>query len=111
MATDWMATLKEAGILAQKTEADVGRLLASETLSVEHAVRLLAAVNELSEEFDEVLAEIEADEGVDEELLAAAFSIESLWSDLTLACLNKVRILRGLPAIELDGKEEDGGEA
>ena len=111
MATDWMATLKEAGVLAKKTEADVEKLLASDTLSVEHAVRLLSAVNQLSEDFDEVLAEIEADEGIDEELLEAAFSIESLWSDLTLACLNRVRMLRGMPAIELDGQEDDGGEA
>lgn len=109
MATDWMATLKEAGVLARKTEADACKLIASETLSIEHAIRLLDAVNTLSDDFDEVVVELETDEGVDDELLEAAIAIEDLWSQLTLACLNKVRILRGMPPIDIDS--DDDGEA
>ena len=108
MTTDWMATLKEAGILIQKTEADARKLIASETLSIEHATRLLDAVNELSDDFDEVIADLEADEGVDDELLEAAIAIEELWGELTLACLNKVRVLRGMPPIEIDTDDDDG---
>jgi len=112
VAVDWMATLNEAGLLVRNTEADTRKLLASETLSVEHAVRLLDAVSEMSEDFDEILYELEADEGADEELIQAALAIEALWSELSLACLNKVRILRGMPpiTISMTGSDEDGEE-
>ena len=73
---------------------------------------LLDAVSEMSEDFDEILYELEADEGADEELIQAALAIEALWSELSLACLNKVRILRGMPpiTISMTGSDEDGEE-
>jgi hypothetical protein len=94
MTTDWMATLKEAGTLVQKTEADTLKLLQNDQLDVSQAVRLLDAVNELSDQFDDVIAEMYADEGVDEELLEAAVSIEALWSELCMRCVDKVRSLQ-----------------
>ena len=94
MTTDWMATLKAAGILVAKTEADTLKLLQNEQLDMSQAVRLLDAVNELSDQFDDVIAEMYADEGVDEELLEAAVSIEELWSELCMRCVDKVRLLQ-----------------
>lgn len=94
MTTDWMATLKAAGILVAKTEADTLKLLQNEQLDMSQAVRLLDAVTELSDQFDDVIAEMYADEGVDEELLEAAVSIEELWSELCMRCVEKVRLLQ-----------------
>jgi len=94
MTTDWMATLKAAGILVAKTEADTVKLLQNEQLDMSQAVRLLDAVTELSDQFDDVIAEMYADEGVDEELLEAAVSIEELWSELCMRCVEKVRLLQ-----------------
>ena|SRR5690554_6001608 len=94
MTTDWMATLKEAGTLVQKTEADTLKLLQNEQLDMSQALRLLDAVSELSDQFDDVIAEMYADEGVDEELLDAAVSIEELWSELCMRCVGKVRSLQ-----------------
>lgn len=93
--TDWMATLKEAGIIARKTEADTLELISGDKLSLDHGLRLLDAIEQAADDFDELIAEMRYEEAsLDPELMEAAEAIEDLWSDLTLACLNKIRALQ-----------------
>lgn len=101
MATDWMGSLKEATLIIQKTEADALKLIENDNLSLEHADRLLAAINKLGDDFIEVVAKLRADDGLNEELFEAATAIEARWTKLSFACLNKVRDLRGLNPVEM----------
>jgi len=102
VTTDWIRTLKEAGILARETRAAMLKLFESDVLSVDQAERLLDAISELSDEFDDTLAQLYENDSTDEELLAAAEAIEDLWSELCYLCIEKVRALRQHPPIKLN---------
>lgn len=91
---DWMQTLKQAGQTAQDTEADILKLIANEQATLDHALRLLVAIEALADEFDEIIAAIRMDDEIDSEMLAAAEAIEDFWADLSSICLNKVRALQ-----------------
>ncbi|SCW72978.1 hypothetical protein SAMN02927900_04233 [Rhizobium mongolense subsp. loessense] len=98
MAVDWFATLAEQGDIAKSKEVQVTTLLAMPSLPIEMATLLYSDVEKGAQAFGRILSEME-NADIDDELLEAADTLADIWSRLSVASVNKVRELQGLPVI------------
>lgn len=99
MATDWMATLREQGALANEMAASVAQALAHPNLDPDQASRIYRLVERGAQDFDRIVAAM-AEHDVDETLHEAAETLEDIWSNLFVAVANKVRTMPGLASVE-----------
>lgn len=108
MAIDWFATVSAAGELAKTAAQDVPIALANERMTLDEASKLHRTVEMRAQECDAMIAEMQDDDDVNEDLLEAADHLQNMWDSLAVACASKVRELQGLPPIPLfDDDDED----
>lgn len=106
MATDWLATLKEHGDLANRVATDVPIALGDPSLTIDQASRLYRVVETGAQDFDSIV-ELMQEEDLDESFYEAADALEDIWAELSVATANKVRTMQGLAPIEIDDDQDE----
>lgn len=112
MPIDWMQTLIAAGDIAKQAAIDLPRQLAAEDLTVVEASRLYSETERNAQAMDDLVDRM-AEEDLDESLQEAAEALQDIWGGLSIAAVNRLRELQGLPPIEFlepDEDDEDGDE-
>ena len=99
MAIDWKSTLEEQANFVKQIADDVWESLGNPNLATSQAARLYRSVERGVQAFDRIMDDIERRE-VDRDLIDAAEAIADMWTNLSVAAANKVRILEGKPPIE-----------
>lgn len=109
MTTDWIATLREQGVLAERVAATMTRAHADPNLTLDQASRIYRIVEQGAQDFDQIVEEMD-DHDLDDTLYDAAEALEDIWSNLSVAAANKVRTIQGLAAIKIRDDLEDDEE-
>jgi hypothetical protein len=99
MAIDWIETLTAAGEIAKQAAIDMPKQLAAEDLTVLEASRLYSETERKAQAMDRLIEKM-ADEGVDDALLEAAEALQDIWDSLSIAAVNRLREMQGLPPVE-----------
>lgn len=106
MKNDWLSILRMQGDLAKSMAEDVPKALDDPKLTLDQASRLYNAVEQGAQEFDRIVT-LMNEEDLDEPLYEAADALEDMWSELSVAAANKVRVMQGLDPIEFIAEEDD----
>lgn len=106
MPIDWMTRLILAGDIAKEAAGTLPQRLAAEGLTVLEASHMYSETERNAQAIDE-LVEMMADEGADDALLEAAEVLQDIWDGLTIAAVNRLRELQGLPPVEIAASDED----
>lgn len=110
MPVDWMQTLIAAGEIAKQAAIDVPKQLAAADLTVVEASRLYTETERNAQAMDDLVDKM-AEEDLDEALQEAAEALQDIWGGLSIAAVNRLRELQGLPPIEFlepdEGNEDD----
>jgi hypothetical protein len=99
MAFDWVLTLQEQADFAKQIADDVTRTLEIADLSTAQAARLYRVVEQGAQTFDRILDEMDQHD-IDDDLVGAAETIADIWTNLSVATANKLRVKQGLTPIE-----------
>lgn len=99
MAIDWIETLTAAGEIAKQAAIDMPKQLAAEDLTVLEASRLYSETERKAQAMDRLIEKM-ADEDVDDALLEAAEALQDIWDSLSIAAVNRLREMQGLPPVE-----------
>lgn len=91
--TDWMATLREQRVLAEKMSTDIPRTLADPELTFDLAVKLYRAL-ESQAEFMKLLAQKLEQNGFDFDIVSLAERLEERFADLAADAAEKTRDLK-----------------
>jgi hypothetical protein len=100
MAIDWISTLEEQAEFVTRIAEDVTLTLELPQLSDVQVSRLFRVVEQGASTFDRIIEEMEQEDGVDDDLFAAAADIADTWTNLSISTANKLRSLQGLSPIE-----------
>lgn len=93
MSFDWLPRLKGHADLMQRLVKEVPNALERPGLQADQASRLLAVINKGALDFDQVLQMMKLEE-VDESYRRAADRLADIWSNLSTAATNKLRVLQ-----------------
>jgi hypothetical protein len=106
--TDWLEVLKEQAEIARRMAAIVPETLAHPDLTIDQAQRVCRLVEDAAQDLDRITAMM-ASQDLDVTLYDLADSLEDIWSDLSLAAVNRLRELQGLEPLEFpdDADEKD----
>ncbi len=108
MKSSWIMILQEQGSIATKMADCVPVALGDRNLTFDQASRLHRVVEERAKRFDAIVERMQH-EDLDDAVHEAAAVLEDVWSRLSVEAVNKVRDMRGLPAIDV-AVEEDGDD-
>ena len=100
MAIDWISTLQEQAEFVRQIADDVSLTLDIPDLSPAQALRLCRVVEQGAQTFDRIIEEMEQHDVDDDDLTKAAETIADMWTNLSVAAANKLRVLQGLTPIE-----------
>lgn len=92
--TDWMATLREQRVLAEKMSDDIPRMLADPELTFDLAVKLYRALESQAEFMKQLSRKLEQG-GFDFDIVSAAERVEERFADLAADAAEKTRELSG----------------
>ncbi|ATU90708.1 hypothetical protein [Phyllobacterium zundukense] len=106
MAIDWITTLQEQADFATQIAEDVNQTLDLPDLTPGQASRLYRTVEQGAQTFDRIIDEMEQHD-LDVSLTAAAETIADVWTNLSVATANKVRVLQGLAPIEFPRSKDE----
>lgn len=112
MSIAWTARLIIAGDIAKEAAGTLPQRLAADDLTVLEASHMYFETERNAQAMDS-LVDMMAEEDVDDALLEAAEALQDIWDSLTIAAVNRMRELQGLPPIEIavsDEDDEDGDE-
>ena len=104
MATDWITTLQEQADFATQIAEDVKQTLKMPDLTATQAARLYRVVEDGAQTFDRIVEEMEQHD-IDASLTEAADTIADMWTNLSIATANRLRVLQGLEPIEFPPDE------
>ena len=106
MSIDWTTRLILAGDIAKEAAGTLPQRLAADDLTVLEASHMYSEAERNAQAIDE-LVEMMADEGADDALLEAAEALQDIWDGLTIAAVNRLRELQGLPPVEFVELDKD----
>lgn len=106
MATDWISTLQEQAEFVTQIAEDVNQTLALQTLTSTQASRLYRVVEQGAQTFDRIIDEMQ-EHNLDDDLTEAAETIADMWTNLSVATANKLRVIQGLAPIEFPPNEKE----
>lgn len=109
MPVDWKQTLLAAGEIAKQAAIDLPRQLAAKDLTVVEASRLYSETERNAQAMDDLVDRM-AEEDLNEALQEAAEALQDVWGGLSIAAVNRLRELQGLPPIEFLEPEDDDGD-
>lgn len=107
MTIDWISTLQEQAEFVTQIAEDVNQTLALPELTSTQASRLYHVVEQGAQTFDRIIEEMEGHD-LDDDLTDAAETIADMWTNLSVATANKVRVMQGLAPIEFPPNENEG---
>jgi len=80
--------------------------LALQTLTSTQASRLYRVVEQGAQTFDRIIDEMQ-EYNLDDDLTEAAETIADMWTNLSVATANKLRVIQGLAPIEFPPNEKE----
>lgn len=100
MAVDWIATLQHQADIVMEVAKNVAYALDASDLTIEQASRLYRMVELAAQDFDRIVKFMN-EHDLDESFIDAAETIEDTWTNLSVATVNRLRVMRGMEPIDI----------